>query len=49
MSIFHFLIFSFSIHGGGGLCEEFGVDKGGEGGLMWCTIKGFGGGGFMVW
>ena len=29
--------------------EEFGVDKGGGGGLMQCIIKGVGGGGFMVW
>ena len=33
MSIFHFPIFPFSIHGGGEVsCEEFGVDKGGGGG-----------------
>ena len=32
MSIFNFLVFPFSIHGGGVSCEEFGVDKGGGGG-----------------
>ena len=35
MSIFHFLIFPFPIHGGGVSCEEFGVDSGGVGGGGW--------------